>query len=150
MQSNIAYCIAYHITYCIACASSRVLGRAGLVLAWGVHFQKVPYLIVVNLKSQRTIWFMTAFLQCFWISTQIGFASFGNLVSSFAKVLEPFCIVFLWASFSYFQNFRNLESGFQIFLILDQQNWCWGQWTFLDVFTCPKIHELVYIIDNFL
>ena len=58
---------------------------------------------------------MTTILQCFWISTQIGFASFGNLMSSFAKVLEPSCTVFLGASFIYFLNFSKFGSWFPDF-----------------------------------
>ena len=48
---------------------------------------------------------MTAFLECIWIFTQIGFASFRNLTSSFGKKSQPFCTVLLGASFIYFSNF---------------------------------------------
>ena len=83
------------------------------------HFQKVPYLIVFNLKSWRAIWFMTAFLQCFWIFTKIGFASFGNLMSSFGEVYDPFCTVFLGASFIYFSKFSKYGTWFSYFQIPD-------------------------------
>ena len=45
---------------------------------------------------------MTACLQCFWIFSQIGFASQWNLMSSFGKVSQPFCTDLLWASLWYF------------------------------------------------
>ena len=50
-----------------------------LCTQWGgVHFQKVQYLIVFNLKSQRHIWFMTAFLQCFEFSPKSVLLHFGT------------------------------------------------------------------------
>ena len=51
---------------------------------------------------------MTAFLQCFWFFSQIGFASNRTLVSSFGKVSDPLCTEFPWASFSYFSNFSKI------------------------------------------
>ena len=47
---------------------------------------------------------MTSFLQCFWISTQVGFASFRNLPSSFGEVYDPFCTVFFGSIFYIFSK----------------------------------------------
>ena len=89
------------------------------------------------------------FYSVFFMFTQIGFASFRNLVSSFAKVLEPFCIVFLGASFSYFQNFENLEPGFQIFRFQTPKNVFWGLWTFWDVLYVQQFIDLFTILGFF-
>ena len=69
---------------------------------------------------------MTAFLQCFWILSQIGVASNRNLVSSFGKASEPLCTECSW-TFSYFQNVQKLEPGFQFF-IFQSQKLCFEAW----------------------
>ena len=55
---------------------------------------------------------MTAFLQCFWISPQIVFASIRNLMSSFGKASDPFCTEIPWASLIYLSNFSNFGTWF--------------------------------------
>ena len=130
----------------------RVLGRTGL--AWGakgpgpdrlglLHFQKVPYLIGFNLRSRNHIEIMTAFLQCFWISTQIGFTLFWNLMSSFGKAYDPFCTVFLGASFVYFfKKFKIWNHIFRFSRFQTHGNRFWGLGTFLHVFCVQKIIDL--------
>ena len=80
---------------------------------------------------------MTAFLQCFWISTQIGFALFRNLVSSFGKVYDPFCTEISWANLEYFS--KDSTSGIQFSDFSDSRAkkiglWAWGR--FCVVFMC--------------
>ena len=91
---------------------------------------------------------MTAFLQCFLIFTQIGFALFWNLASSFGEVYDPFCTVFLGASFHIFQTFQNLEPGFQIFQIPDPRNRLLGLGTLLHVFVGQQNCRFVYRMEN--
>ena len=69
---------------------------------------------------------MTAFLQCFWMFTQIGFALFWNLVSSFGKVYDPSCTEFPWAFFHMFPNVLkwNLVSRFLVYS--NHQKMCFG------------------------
>ena len=81
IELPIAYCllpielpIVLPIAYWLKVAPIAHWPKSGL--AWGakgpgpdrlglLHFQKVQYLIVFNLKSQSHIQIMTAFLQCF-------------------------------------------------------------------------------------
>ena len=48
---------------------------------------------------------MTAFVQCFWVLSQIGFASIRNLTSSFGKASQPFCTEMSWANLRHFSKF---------------------------------------------
>ena len=75
----------------------------------------MPYKIVFNCKSWTPILIVTAFLQCFWIFTQIGFSLFWTLVSSFGEVYDAFGTVFLGASFIYFSKFSNFGAWFSDF-----------------------------------
>ena len=54
---------------------------------------------------------MTAFLQCFWILSQIGFASIRNLMSSFGKASQPFCTEIPWTFFRHFSLFSIWRVG---------------------------------------
>ena len=83
---------------------------------------------------------MTAFLQCFWILPQIGFASFGNLMSSFGKAYDPLCTEVSGATLIYLQNSQKLESGFHIFQIPDPRKSILGPGDVFACFACPKIH----------
>ena len=70
-------------------------------------------------------------------------------MSSFAKVLEPFCTVLLGASFIDFSIFQNLGPSFQIFQITVSKKGFWGLWTFFDGLACPKIIDLFTIFTIF-
>ena len=82
---------------------------------------------------------MTAFLQCFWISTQIAFASFGNLMSSFGESYDPISTVFLGASFIYISMFSKMWNQiFRFSRFQTQENRFFGLGTFLALFYVQK------------
>ena len=91
---------------------------------------------------------MTAFLQCFWIVSQIGVASNRNLTSSFGKAYDPFCTEKPWANLRYFQKFLNLEPGFQIVQISDPIKCVLGPGDVFACFRCPIFYRIVYHIEN--
>ena len=101
--------------------------------------------LIVQVGDPFRLWLH--FVQCFWISTEIGFSLFWTLVSSFGEVYDPFCTVFLGASFIYFQKFQNLEPYFQIFRFLTQENRFFGPGTFLALFHVQKIIDLFTILQ---
>ena len=110
----------------------------------------MQYKIVFDCKSWTPIWIMTAFLQCFWNSTQIGFASFGNLMSSFGEVSDPFCTVFLGASFIHFS--KNSKFGTRFTGFSDSRPrkiGVWGPGTFLRVFYVQKFIVLFTTLTIF-
>ena len=76
--------------------------------------------------------------------TQIGFASFRNLMSSFGEVYDPICTEFSWAQFHVFQNFQNVEASFQIFHIINPKHVFWGLGTFWGV---QQFADLVTILE---
>ena len=89
---------------------------------------------------------MTSFLLCFWIFSQIGFASIWNHTSSFGKVSQPFCTEFVWASWSsFFRNQRYMEPDFQIFHIPDPSKCVFRPG---DAWACPIIYRFVLKTGN--
>ena len=93
---------------------------------------------------------MTAFLQCFWISTQIGVASFGNLTSSFGEVYDPFCTVLLGASFIYFPKFSKFGTRFSDFPASRPKKIGFVAWGPFCTFFLSKNHRFVYRFANFI
>ena len=93
---------------------------------------------------------MTAFLQCFWIFPQIGFASNRNLTSSFDKVYDPFYRDFSWAYFSDFSKFSKFGTWFPDFSYSSPtkspKNRFWGLGTF---WHAQKITNLFTILKIF-
>ena len=87
---------------------------------------------------------MTAFLQCFWMFSQIGAASKWNHASSFGKVSQPLCTVCLWACLSFFY-LRYTEPDFQILHIPDPTKCVFGPG---DVWACPIIYWIVLRSEN--
>ena len=71
---------------------------------------------------------MTALLQSFSIFPQIGFASNRNLVSSFGEVCDPFCTVFVGASFIYFSKISKLGTIFSDFSDYRPKKIGFGAW----------------------
>ena len=69
---------------------------------------------------------MTAFLQCFWILSQIGVASDRNLMSSFEKRYSHSAQKFREQISGISQSFQILEPGFQIFQIPYPIEMCFG------------------------
>ena len=140
---NIAPGVWRHpITFGSLVVRSTALTQGG---GWvgGVHFKKVPLLIIYDITSQSHIQQMTTFLQCFWISFQIGFASKWNLVSSFGKVSQPICTVFLWASLRCFSKSEIYGTWFAEFSyfrpLFCQMN------MFLGLVTCGHVQEFTEI-----
>ena len=78
-------------------------------------FRKCHMKLFTIVKIGDPCWLWLHFYSVFWIFTQIGFASFGNLMSSFGEVYDPFCTVFLGASFIYFSKFSKFGTRFQDF-----------------------------------
>ena len=71
-------------------------------------------------------------------------------MSSFGEVYDPFCTVFLGASFMYFPDFQNFEPGFQIFQIPDPRKSVLGPGDVFGSFFDPKIHQFIYSFANFI
>ena len=77
---------------------------------------------------------MTACLQCFWMFSQIGFASNRNLMSSFGKASEPFCTEISWAILIFFQ-FSKVGTWFPDFSDSRPDKMCFGaRWRFWQFF----------------
>ena len=68
-------------------------------------------------------------------------------MSSFGEVYDPFCTVFLGASFIYFPKFRNLEPDFQISQIPDPRKSVFWPGDVFGTFVCPKIINLFTILQ---
>ena len=74
---------------------------------------------------------MTAFLQCFWMFSQIGVASIRNLMSSFGKAYDPFCTEIAWANLIYFSNISKFGTWFPDFSDFRPNKMCFGaRWRF--------------------
>ena len=90
---------------------------------------------------------MTAYLQCFWISPQIGFASFRNLTSSFGEVYDPIHTEILVSKFKiFFKIFKQMNMIFRFLRLQTQENRCWGPVTFLLVFYIQPFINLFIVL----
>ena len=91
---------------------------------------------------------MTTFLQCFWMFTQIVFALFWNLVSSFGKVYDPFRTVFLGASFIYFSKFSKFRTRLSDFSDSRPKKTVFLAWgPFYTFFFVQKIIDLFTVLQ---
>ena len=91
---------------------------------------------------------MTAFLMCFWMFSQIGFASNWNHTSSFGKVSQPICTELLWAFVRFFSKpdiYIYMEPDFQIFQIPDPHKCVFGPG---DVWACSRIYRFILKSEN--
>ena len=79
---------------------------------------------------------MTAFLQCFGVLSQIGFASNRNLLSSFGKASQPFCTEMSWANLRCFSKNWKYGTWFPDFSDFRPNKMCFGaRWRFCPFFT---------------
>ena len=132
----------------------RVLARAGLGLAWGAKgpgpgrlgfglggqgswagpFSRSTIFNCFQFKKSEPHLDYDCIFAMFLNFPQIGFASIRNLMSSFGEVYDPFCTVFLGASFICFSIFSKFGTRFfSFFRFQTQENRFWGPVTFLRV-----------------
>ena len=91
---------------------------------------------------------MTAFLQCFWIFPQIGFASIRNLMSSFGKAYDPLCTEISWAHLRYFSNKSKCGTWFPDFSDSRPKKIVLGPGDVFACFVCPTFYRFVYRMEH--